>query len=943
MGRPGAIHTGNLPHGFDTPVYENTDEPQSLVITTPNRMFSDDIRLSAAGGCAISGFEIMVGRAAGRCGDQGSPCVADDDCAGTQTCQPYEDEGFTVSYALYDGCPGAGGQIIPGSSGTRTFNDNQVHAMVVSLEDAGTVHVGTVWIGVSFDKEGAGWLAGQPAQIGYTENRFHIDGFGCNAKLGSAIYSGFHARVFCANDPSYSVESYAYVNEASDLPMVSHPAGAGHYVVDDIELIVTVSNIASYAVGLRGTLPYTATIELWDECYPESVIEGSQFTFMGEGNGDVEIASHQLPDTFHTSAAQSVSDATLYLAVRTNQSNSGPVLAGEPEVGESAPTLVFFDWPEPGPTCDFENGVWNGNLNATISYRGHSRPGACCRRDPFRSDPIAYTCGDTRALACHLSEGRFNLGGHCRRCSVSGAPCREDLPCAEAVCSDTFQPCDADDACPGTETCVPQSCAADTGAFSPACGEAACCTPPTHEAGEGCFNLPFETCDAIIDDQGNAAAWSGNSFCESDDASCGRWSCRVSGDACGLGHGSPGCRDIDCCEAVCQADAWCCEVQWDPNCVVLSEDLCALAPANTYCIDAMTMTADTPIDVSTVNAVRSPVDPELCCDPQPQETAGNTWFRFVATDTTARVHTCDSQIGRTSVVAVYEPLNAESPASACAGLVALGCSAEQEGCGDGKHADLCVNGLTPGETYYVELSTPTAADASTFRIELETPCPLSQEPHCPADAVNWTVAGNRILDPRQPFPPGAPESLQTIDSLTFDGPADLDTACCWSVCSSADGPAFLDGIDDTPGEFAIARLDGPTPPYGITRVNYRGSTGAPDALRIVNHPGNVNDDDVTDAQDIRGLIERLEGMIRDSRTNRTVHETTSDDGQPGQTRGNASTTDGQAAPIACDINRDGACGPEDILRLIDLLHGGASYPSWFGSTRPAENAGCLQP
>ncbi|NCF39877.1 MAG: hypothetical protein GWP75_07145 [Planctomycetia bacterium] len=37
----------------------------------------------------------------------------------------------------------------------------------------------------------------------------------------------------------------------------------------------------------------------------------------------------------------------------------------------------------------------------------------------------------------------------------------------------------------------------------------------------------------------------------------------------------PSCDDLECCDAVCGVDAFCCDVVWDLACVELAENLCS--------------------------------------------------------------------------------------------------------------------------------------------------------------------------------------------------------------------------------------------------------------------------------------------------------------------------------------------------------------------------------
>ncbi len=52
-----------------------------------------------------------------------------------------------------------------------------------------------------------------------------------------------------------------------------------------------------------------------------------------------------------------------------------------------------------------------------------------------------------------------------------------------------------------------------------------------------------------------------------------RGACPASGDCC-QAHGTPGCNDFDCCDAVCFVDSFCCEEEWDADCASFAALFC---------------------------------------------------------------------------------------------------------------------------------------------------------------------------------------------------------------------------------------------------------------------------------------------------------------------------------------------------------------------------------
>jgi hypothetical protein len=109
-------------------------------------------------------------------------------------------------------------------------------------------------------------------------------------------------------------------------------------------------------------------------------------------------------------------------------------------------------------------------------------------------------------------------------------------------------------------------------------------------------------------------------------------------------------------------------------------------------------------------------EPLFSCGPWgPTSGAGSAWFAFVATDTTARVSTCDSTVNDT-LLAVYDG----APGS----LTEIGCS--EDACGASGHlSELCVGDLVIGQTYYVQVAGLSVSDLGPTTVRLECPCPAA--------------------------------------------------------------------------------------------------------------------------------------------------------------------------------------------------------------------------
>ena len=96
--------------GDDNLVYSNTPPPTTFLPLLAGVRVSDDIRTAAAGGCNISGYEVHV--------------TGGGDGTGL---------GYGVDFALYESCPSDGGQIVPGTAGTVTVDNDGVAHILVDL------------------------------------------------------------------------------------------------------------------------------------------------------------------------------------------------------------------------------------------------------------------------------------------------------------------------------------------------------------------------------------------------------------------------------------------------------------------------------------------------------------------------------------------------------------------------------------------------------------------------------------------------------------------------------------------------------------------------------------------------------------------------------------------------------------------------------------------
>ena len=234
--------------------------------------------------------------------------------------------------------------------------------------------------------------------------------------------------------------------------------------------------------------------------------------------------------------------------------------------------LCKYSLPEGQPWCVPASGSCN---------RAHSTPG--CEDDSCASAVCFYnaqccilewdeTCV---ALAGSICCGLPGCGNHCNGSCI--------IPHETPFCSDPFcctAVCEADPSCCQLAwdfNCVEyayQRCArgcgiAESGSCiyphkNPGCNNAKCCAAI-------CAQDPY-CCQAEWDST-CAQMTSTDPKCDDAQLKCGSYL----GEYCCLVHlGSTGCGNLACCNAVCAADTYCCDIRWDETCVeaAFNSDAC---------------------------------------------------------------------------------------------------------------------------------------------------------------------------------------------------------------------------------------------------------------------------------------------------------------------------------------------------------------------------------
>jgi hypothetical protein len=235
--------------------------------------------------------------------------------------------------------------------------------------------------------------------------------------------------------------------------------------------------------------------------------------------------------------------------------------------------------------CAGAGGTYQGDDSTCGTACPPPPTGACCLTGGSCQVGLAGDCaaaggtylGDGSGCSASSCEQPGGCGGaNAGDCTVAnGTPGCDDAACCATVCEADPFCCDTewDDLCAAqaAELCGkgggggpcgdPTSGDCSTGNGSPGCADGDCCTTV-------CQADPF-CCEVEWDD---LCADQAAELCDSGGGG-GPCGAPTSGD-CAAANGSPGCADADCCATVCQADSFCCEIEWDDLCAEQAAELC---------------------------------------------------------------------------------------------------------------------------------------------------------------------------------------------------------------------------------------------------------------------------------------------------------------------------------------------------------------------------------
>ncbi len=174
-------------------------------------------------------------------------------------------------------------------------------------------------------------------------------------------------------------------------------------------------------------------------------------------------------------------------------------------------------------------------------------------------------------------EGRLNIqcgqgdvcataSGDCLVASLTGSPGCGDEACCNAVCVvdqfccdvewDGFCASEAEGFCDGSfSSCSATAGSCSTGKTTPGCSNVDCCNTV-------CQRDPF----CCIDRWDDNCVSEANAFCA--------LTCDSRAGSCFTVHGTPGCNSVLCCQQICPDDPFCCDTEWDTECVQSALQLC---------------------------------------------------------------------------------------------------------------------------------------------------------------------------------------------------------------------------------------------------------------------------------------------------------------------------------------------------------------------------------
>lgn len=241
-------------------------------------------------------------------------------------------------------------------------------------------------------------------------------------------------------------------------------------------------------------------------------------------------------------------------------------------------------------------------------------------------------------------------------------------------------------------------------------------------------------------------------------------------------------------------------------------------PVNDECANAVLLSCNTQVLVDNTQATTSATDPDFSCKFNgPGQGVGTVWYTFIATDTSALISTCDSMSPvNDTIMAVYEGTCPNSSADEIA------CN-EDAGGACGRLAQLCVDGLTPGAQYTVQIASFDEASRGEIAVELMCPCP--QGACCYPDSSCVEMREDECIDT------GGRYYGDGITCASNPCPAPPSIDCCKGD-TNGDGIVTTDDIDGLIAALLSTPLSG-TPEHCTADVNDDGVVNGADIQAFI--------------------------------------------------------------------------------------------------------------
>lgn len=436
-------------------------------------------------------------------------------------------EDFDVHVELWDGQPGAGGVLIPGTEADflAVPDDGLNHVLTKRINPA-VAAPPTVWMVVTFSTANAGWIITEAGEVGST-----VDSFAWDVPWGLYFfngdpYAGFAAKVGCPGGGAGGNDECEGCTEVVEgVPLDGSNVGStGTDITScafedftDVWHCYTPSCTGTATISTCGNESMDTTLAVFDSCGGAELACIDDFCGL-QSELQVQVTAGE---TYYIRVAgYNGAQGDYTLNVSCMEPSGNDLCADAETIGDGDTSFSTIgagtDGPELPPDCEEGFGLFFVN---DIWY-----------------DYTATCTGDLVVSTCNIADYDTRLAAY------EGFDCPVD--------NDRLVGCNDDgEGCTGftSEMVFP---VVEGGQYKLRVGGFA-------GSGTGTLNI---TCDAA-----NPA-------------------CVGAAGSCFETHDTPGCDDAGCCDQICDLDSFCCDVAWDEGCVDNANIYCA-TPPNDNCED----------------------------------------------------------------------------------------------------------------------------------------------------------------------------------------------------------------------------------------------------------------------------------------------------------------------------------------------------------------------